>query len=183
LQALVRPFAEHDAHQLIAPMCADTSPGTPSTIDSVEAFERLAAGSPAELARLAQLEAGSRQLWWDILERCPQHAVWVAANRSLPEDVVSHLAGHDSVLVRAALASGPCVPEDVMQRLAHDKDELVRVRVACNRKASRSVLAALVADPCPVVSVHAQARLVHDNSGVMLPASYLERVSVDDLRH
>ncbi|GEM_PF-4627504 len=152
-------------------------------IDSVEAFERLAAGSADELARLSEIEASPPDLWWDVLERCPQHAVWVAANRHLPEDIVAHLALHDSVLVRAALATGPCVPEPLMQRLAHDKDEVVRLRVVCNANASRSVLTELVADACTVVSVHAQARLVHDISGVMLPASYLEEVSVDDLRH
>ena len=152
-------------------------------IDSVEAFERLAAGSPAELSKLTTLPASATQIWWDVLARRPELALWVAANQTLPSEIAVHLALHESVQVRAALATGPCLSDDFMMRLAHDKDEVVRLRVVCNAKASRTVLTALVADPCNVVSIHAQARLVHDISGVKLPASYLEEVSVDDLRH
>jgi hypothetical protein len=152
-------------------------------IDSVEAFERLAAGSPDDLSTLTTLRASSAQVWRDVLQRRPDLALWVAANRHLPREIATELAIHDSVQVRAALASGPCLPDDSMLRLAHDKDEVVRLRVACNTNASREVLTALVADPCHVVSIHAQARLVHDISGVKLPPSYLEEVSVDDLRH
>ena len=152
-------------------------------IDSVEAFERLAAGGPAELSQLTTQPASSTQIWWDVLAQRPDLALWLAANRTLPSEVAARLALHDSVQVRAALASGPCLSDDFMLRLAHDKDEVVRLRVVCNAKASREVLTALVADPCHVVSIHAQARLVHDISGVKLPASYLQEVSVDDLRH
>jgi hypothetical protein len=152
-------------------------------IDSVEAFERLASGNAAELIQLSALPAASPQVWWDVLERRPDLALWVAANHTLPGEVANHLAQHDSVQVRASLATGPCLTDAALLRLAHDKDEVVRLRVACNAKTSRDVLTALVADPCTVVSIHAQARLVHDISGVKLPASYLEEVSVDDLRH
>ena len=152
-------------------------------IESAEAFHRLLASSPPESFRLAWMEAATPQVWWDVLEQYPRLAVWVAANRTLPDEVVAHLAAHDSIDVRAAVASGPGMSEDVMLRLAHDKDVLVRLRVACNPKALPDVLAMLAADACPVVSKHAQARLEHDLSGEALPASYLDGVSLLDLLH
>ena len=57
------------------------------------------------------------------------------------------------------------------------------MRIVCNASATREVLRALVSDSCVVVSLHAAARLQHDINGVMLPASYLDEVSVADLLH
>ncbi|MEW6703419.1 MAG: hypothetical protein AB1430_01035 [Pseudomonadota bacterium] len=152
------------------------------TITTAEDFERLLADPATTRAQLVSVK-GSAQLWWQVLARCPEAAAWVAANRHLPLEIAEHLALHPSLPVRAALASGGCVPEQLMQRLAHDKSEFIRLRVVCNANASREVLMALAADPCQLVSAHAQARLVHDISGVALPASYLDDVSVLDLLH
>jgi hypothetical protein len=175
VQALVRPLAEHDA--LFALTVLPAAHWGHSMIDSAEAFARMLADSPADAAKLVIVEAATTRVWWDVLERYPQLAVWVAANRTVPEEILTHLAQHGSTPVRAAVASGPGVSEELLLRLAHDKDDLIRLRVACNSKATRNVLAALVGDACPGVSAHAQARLTHDISGVSLPASYL-----DDLR-
>lgn len=122
-------------------------------------------------------------MWWEVLARHPDAAVWVAANQTIPNEIVTHLASHHRVQVRAAVASNREIRGEVMIQLAHDKSDLVRMRVACNANASREVLAGLVADACVVISKHAQARLQHDISGVLLPSSYLDEVSMSDLLH
>jgi hypothetical protein len=134
-------------------------------------------------AQIRSLQAVDDAVWWELLANWPELAVWVAANRSIPPAVVACLAAHPRTQVRAAIASNAQIDEALMLQLAHDKSDLVRMRIACNAQASRAVLAALVADSCVVVSKHAEARLKHDISGVLLPASYLDEVSVRDLLH
>jgi hypothetical protein len=152
------------------------------TIASAEDFGRRI-DELADPACIRSAEAASPQVWWDVLQRLPQHAVWVAANRTIPAGVVQRLASHDSLQVRVAIASNPAIARDVMSSLAHDRSDLVRMRVACNANASRDVLMALAADSCVVVSRHAQARLLHDLRGVTLPASYLADVAMSDILH
>jgi len=153
-----------------------------AVLESADDFRELLEASPMDPARLKSAEA-SAAVWWDVLERFPDAAVWVAANRTIPGRIVAHLASHHRIQVRAAVASNPQMGDQVMIELAHDKSDLVRMRVACNANASRDVLAGLVADACVVVSKHAQARLQHDISGVLLPSSYLDEVSMSDLLH
>lgn len=159
-------------------MSSDATP----LIDSAEAFQRLLL-DPASTHDLLVSVRASAAVWWDVLERYPTSVVWVAANRHLPGEIVEHLAQHHSPQVRAALASSHCTHDSVMQQLAHDKSELIRLRVVCNERASREVLMTLTTDACQLVAAHAQARLVHDLTGLALPASYLDQVQVLDLLH
>lgn len=152
-------------------------------IESAEAFARLLSDPAATRTQLVNVRVASDAVWWEILAKLPFAAAWVAANRALPAEIVEHLAAHPLVQVRACIASGPCMNEAVMLQLAHDKNELIRVRLVCNAQASREVLVLMAADACQLVSAHAQARLVHDISGVALPASYLDDVQVLDLLH
>lgn len=156
--------------------------GDALTITTAEAFARLLADPAVTRIQLVNVRAEA-EVWWQVLARLPESAAWVAANRHLPLEIVEHLAMHPHLPVRAALASSGCLPERLMQQLAHDKSEFIRLRVVCNANASREVLMALAGDPCQVVSAHAQARLVHDISGVALPANYLDDLSVLDLLH
>jgi len=183
MQALVRPIAEHDAlHQLkpgaIVPYCLDQAP-----IATADEFVALLGETPLSPPRIAAVQATSAAVWWEVLERFPDLAIWVAANRTIPDEIVAQLASHPRIQVRVAVASKPGMPDDVMTQLAHDKSDLVRMRIACNAQASREVLARLAADACVVVSKHAEARLLHDIRGVLLPASYLDEVSVFDILH
>lgn len=145
-------------------------------------FLQLLESRPMDTSRLKSAMA-SADVWWDVLEQFPDAAVWVAANRTIPEEIVRHLSAHPRIQVRTAVASNPEMSDEVLIALAHDKSDLVRMRVACNAQTSRAVLADLVADPCVVVSKHAQARLQHDINGVMLPSSYLDEVSMFDILH
>ncbi|CAG1012188.1 hypothetical protein BURC_00126 [Burkholderiaceae bacterium] len=154
-----------------------------AAIVSADEFRRLLEASPLDLARVVSARAVSSEVWWDVLTLYPDLAVWVAANRTIPHELVAHLSSHPRIQVRVAIASSQSISDDMIEQLAHDKSDLVRMRVACNARAPREVLAHLVADPCVVVSKHAQARLQHDISGVMLPASYLDEVSVFDILH
>jgi len=149
---------------------------------SADEFWQLLESSPVDAAMLKSIKAPAA-VWWDVLEQLPDAAVWVAANHTTPDEIVTHLATHHRIQVRAAVASNPQIRDRVMIKLAHDKSDLVRMRIACNLQATRDVLADLVADPCVVVSKHAQARLQHDINGVQLPASYLDEVSMQDLLH
>ena len=155
---------------------------TPRQLACPEDFLRLLDDPRDARAELLSAHAPAR-VWWDVLARHPQSAVWVAANRRLPPEIAEHLAAHPSLPVRAALATSGQAPDAVMMQLAHDKSELIRLRVVCNAQVSRDVLAALTNDPCRLVSAHAQARLVHDISGVALPPSYLDEVEVLSLLH
>lgn len=153
------------------------------TIASAGAFRQLLDGTPLDASRIKSVRADCAAVWWDVLARWPELAVWVAANRTIPHEIVVHLATHPRIQVRTAIASNAGLCDAVMMQLAHDKSDLVRMRVACNAQATREVLATLVADSCVVVSKHAEARLKHDISGVLLPASYLDEVSVFDILH
>ena len=154
-----------------------------AAIGSADEFRQLLEASPLDLARVVSARAVSPEVWWDVLTLYPELAVWVAANRTIPQELVTHLSSHHRIQVRVAIASSQSISDDMIEQLAHDKSDLVRMRVACNARAPREVLAHLVADPCVVVSKHAQARLQHDISGVTLPASYLDEVSVFDILH
>jgi len=146
-------------------------------------FLALMDARPLSPSLISGVQATSAAVWWEVLERFPDLAVWVAANRTIPNEIVAHLALHPRIQVRVAIASHPKLPDAIMMQLAHDKSDLVRMRVACNVRAPRGVLSLLVADACIVVSKHAEARLQHDISGVLLPASYLDEVSVFDILH
>lgn len=150
------------------------------TIDTADAFAELLFDETSTHAELVSVQAPAN-VWWDVLDRYPHCAAWVAANRQLPDDIAEHLAGHPDLQVRAALASGGGRSEPLMLQLAHDKSEMIRLRVVCNRTASRNVLTALAVDPCQVVAAHAQARLQHDIAGMSLPANYLDDVEVMQL--
>lgn len=181
MQALVRALAQY--HALLELNLPHTMSGDDAiTITTAEAFRCLLADPSITRTQLVNVKAEA-EVWWQVLARLPESAAWVAANRNLPLELVEHLAMHPHLPVRAALASGGCVPERLMQQLAHDKSEYIRLRVVCNANASREVLMALAGDPCQLVSAHAQARLVHDISGVKLPPNYLDDVSVLDLLH
>jgi hypothetical protein len=158
--------------------CVDQEP-----LVSAEEFIALLDARPMSPPRIAAAQAVSPSVWWDVLARYPDVAVWVAANRTIPDEIVTHLAVHPRIQVRVAVASNPGLRYELMTQLAHDKSDLVRMRIACNQRATRDVLALLVADACVVVSKHAEARLKHDISGVLLPASYLDEVSVYDILH
>ncbi|MBX3618649.1 MAG: hypothetical protein KF891_01460 [Rhizobacter sp.] len=151
-------------------------------IESAKAFLQLLEAEPPEAFRLAWVEAPV-QVWWDVLDRYPQLSVWVAANFTIPDEIVAHLARHGSTQARTAVASRASLPEALLMLLAHDKDELVRLRVAFNRHATPGVLGVLAGDVCVVVSMHAQARLTYDLNGHELPRSYLDSVSLADLLH
>jgi len=172
VQALVRPLAEHDAlFELTMPR-----------IDSAEAFQQLLADPATPREAIVSVTADSA-LWWEVLRRWPHTAVWVAANRALPLAIIEHLAQSPMLQVRAALASNGGLPERVMQQFAHDPSDLIRVRLVCNAQLPRSVLIDLVDDACKVVSIHAQARLMHDASGLALPESYLDDITAGDVIH
>lgn len=151
-------------------------------IESAESFVQLLEAKPPEAFRLAWVEAPA-QVWWDVLSRYPQLSVWVAANFTIPDEIVAHLARNGSTQARTAVASRAALPEELLLLLAHDKDELVRLRVAFNRQATRGVLTVLAGDACVVVRKHAQARLTYNLSGTRLPRSYLDSVSLADLLH
>jgi hypothetical protein len=174
VQALVRPLAEHDA---LFELTMDTH-----RIDSAESFQRLLVdpATPRETIVSARADA---QVWWEVLERYPQSAVWVAANRALPQEIVAHLAMSHVVQVRAAVASAAEIGEAVMMRLAHDPSELIRVRLVCNARLTRDVLIAMAGDACKVVAAHAQARLMHDARGAALPDAYLGGITARDVLH
>jgi hypothetical protein len=182
VQALVRPIAEHHAlHELIGKRIVPFDMHG-VVLESAADFRALLDETPLVPSRVRAAQA-SASVWREILSKHPDLAVWVAANRTVPAEIIEILTAHPRIQVRAAVASNPELHDDAMIRLAHDKSDLVRMRIACNSQATRDVLAHLVADTCVVVSKHAQARLQHDISGVMLPASYLDEVSMFDLLH
>jgi hypothetical protein len=158
--------------------CIDREP-----LSSAEEFVALLDERPMSFPRIAAAQAACAAVWWDVLARYPDLAVWVAANRTIPDEIVAHLALHPRIQVRVAVASNPGLRHDVMTRLAHDKSDLVRMRIACNPRATRDVLAMLLGDACVVVCKHAEARLKHDIAGVLLPSSYLDEVTVHDILH
>ncbi len=151
-------------------------------IESAEAFAEMVNSTPPDPFRLAWAEAPTA-VWWELVDRYPHLSAWVAANRTVPEEVLAHLASHGNTQARTVVASKAQLPEQLLLILAHDKDEAVRLRVAFNALATREVLASLASDACPVVRMHAQARLTHGISGNNLPASYLDSVSLADLLH
>jgi hypothetical protein len=181
VQALVRPLAEHHAlfDELNAGKERMMSGGPHSPIETAEAFHRLLFNPSTTHAELVGMQA-SADVWWDVLQRYPHSAAWVAANRHLPDEIAHHLAGHPNLQVRAALASNT-QREDRLMELAHDKSEMIRLRVVCNAHTTRDALTTLAMDPCQVVAAHARARLMHGLHDALVSISYLDDLEVMQL--
>lgn len=128
-------------------------------IESADEFVRLRSSEdPAEYRRAAS-EPATDAIWFEVLDRFPHMASWVAHNKTVSDVVITRLATHDDPRVKHTLAMKRRCPPAVLERLASDPDAGVRASVARNKKAPLEIIHRLAADPEPHVAGAAAAAL------------------------
>ncbi|MGW5771102.1 hypothetical protein ACWEVY_18405 [Streptomyces longwoodensis] len=109
-------------------------------IESAEEFVRLReSGDSADYQRIKREEA-SPDVWWTLVRDHPDMRFWVTFNRTVPQDVLRHLAGDDDWRVRANIAGRRGAPQDVLDALSRDGHDAVVASVASNPGTPTEVL-------------------------------------------
>ena len=129
------------------------------TIASAEEFVRLRASEIPEEYRSAAWGEASNEVWLEVIDKYPDHARWVAHNKSISLEVIRVLAAHPDDAVRSLIAAKRKSPTDVLWLLAKDRADSVRARVAFNAKTPRDILEFLLNDPWEDVQRAVQRRL------------------------
>lgn len=125
-------------------------------ISTAEEFKRLReSDDPAEYARAATEEAPI-EVWNDVLIRYPEMASWVAHNKTVPAEILTVLACHESAHVRSFVAAKRSLPKELMLQLARDQDDAVRMSLVRNKRVSESALHVLADDRWQEVANHAK---------------------------
>lgn len=130
-------------------------------IDSAEQFVELRSSqNPEDYHRAADGEA-SEDIWYEVIERFPDYAKWVAHNKTIPESVIRSLSLSSNPSVRFYIAMKRKTPKDVMIYLAKDEDESVRRNIVYNAKCPRDALFLLAKDENEEIKNKAIERLAN----------------------
>jgi hypothetical protein len=100
----------------------------------------------------------SSEVWFEILESCPELTEDVAFNKHLPAVVLDRLIQHESPRVRSIVAMKHALSIEQFAVLADDAEESVRIMIANNKKTPLVVLDKLCCDSCQHVAIAAKAR-------------------------
>lgn len=128
-------------------------------ITRAEEFKRLRESENQEEYTRAAQEEAPIEVWEVVLKKYPHLAVWVAQNKTVPNEILEMLALHKESRVRCMVARKRKIPESIMLLLAKDSDESVRYSLAHNAKATRKVLEILVTDTWSKVRTKAREKL------------------------
>ena len=130
-------------------------------LSSAEQFRSLReSDDPDEYRRAAQDEAPI-EVWLDVIARMPDMRFWVAQNKTVPVEVLEHLANDTDPRVRDMVARKRKLPETLQIKLASDTEPSVRAALAYNAKVTSRVLAMLMNDGDRLVRDAANRRQDH----------------------
>jgi len=128
-------------------------------ITSAEEFVALRESSSQDEYLRAVREPAPVTVWRDVIARFPHMRKWVAANKTVPVEILEILAKDNDADVRVFVAMKNSLPLHLMELLSHDPVEGVRQRIAYNKRAPVEVLKGLCADQCDLVSAAALERM------------------------
>lgn len=127
-------------------------------MNSAEQFRSLReSDDPDEYHRAAHDEARI-ETWLDVIARMPDMRFWVAQDKTIPVEVMSHLANDLDPRVRGMVARKRRLPESLQIQLASDEESCVRSALACNAKVTSRVLGMLMNDENKLVRDAASRR-------------------------
>jgi hypothetical protein len=129
------------------------------TIASAEEFVRLQSSEIPEEQVSAAWAKASDAVWLEVIQQSPDHARWVAHNKSISLEVIRILAAHPDEAVRSFIAAKRKTPAEVLWILARDQVDSVRARVVFNAKTPKDILEFLLNDPWQEIRERARARL------------------------
>lgn len=72
-------------------------------INSVDEFIDLRTSDKESDIQRAMEEPAADEIWWELLEKHAELAMWVAENETIPEDVIRTLRNHYDQTVRRIL--------------------------------------------------------------------------------
>ena len=128
-------------------------------IVSADEFLRLRySDDPDEYSRAAQ-EPATLDVWLEIVRQHPDSRIWVARNKTVPNEILLILVGDENPEVRFAVAMKRKLAPELLDRLANDSDESIRLQVARHGNTSRQILERLVGDRWAAVANAAAERL------------------------
>jgi len=116
-------------------------------IKSAEEFKHLRESEVPEEYRRAAHEEAPIQVWKDIINRFPEMRVWVAQNKTVPIEILKHLASDKDSNVRCMVAGKRKLNREIKEILIGDSDSSVRVRLASNANLEIEYLQILSNDP------------------------------------
>ena len=128
-------------------------------IESAEEFVRLRSSEVMDEYWRAAHEEAPIEIWMQVVERFPEYRFWVAQNKTVPLQVLEHLAHDPDTRVRSMVASKRKLSPDLQRLLSKDADASVRKRLAYNAKCGVDVLRLLSNDPDPDVRDVASKKL------------------------
>ncbi|MBA1209800.1 MULTISPECIES: hypothetical protein [Pseudomonas] len=101
------------------------------------------------------------KVWNAILDNHPQLARCVAANKTIPDEIIERLSLSHDIDVRWNIATKRKLKKSTFELLATDSDPTIRHRIACNPKTPRDILQRLSIDPDPMVASSATQKLAN----------------------
>ncbi|MCU7853427.1 MAG: HEAT repeat domain-containing protein [Candidatus Thiodiazotropha sp. (ex Monitilora ramsayi)] len=128
-------------------------------IESAEEFVRLRASENQEEYVRAAHDEAPIEVWYEVVEKHPDMAFWVAQNKTVPYELLEFLADHSEDRVRSMVASKNKLKEPLLLKLASDSSESVRMSIARHKKATSAVLTQLTGDTWGEIAKLASERI------------------------
>jgi hypothetical protein len=128
-------------------------------IESADEFIRLRESEVQEEYHKAGHDEAPLEIWYEIIDRYPEKKKWVAYNKTIPVEILQHLAQDENPDVRFSVAMKRKLTLELFELLAIDSEESVRMRIACNSKTLLHILQQLAKDQSIEVAMHAKKRL------------------------
>ena len=126
---------------------------------TAEEFVGLVNADDPEISNQAAHVEASEAVWLAVVDRYPTLRFAVAANKTIPAQVIEVLARDGDARVRDMIARKRVVPLRVMEMLALDSDTGIRLTLAYNKSTPRRILESLRDDVWAPVAERAQLRL------------------------
>ncbi|MFK0033165.1 hypothetical protein [Pseudomonas monteilii] len=104
-------------------------------------------------------QTASSEVWIEILSKHPHLARCVAANKTIPDEIIDYPSKSDDIDIRWKIATKRKLNKTIFERLAKDIDATIRHRIACNPKTPGDILLPLSRDSDTMVASAANRKL------------------------
>ncbi|MES2503823.1 MAG: hypothetical protein V4534_02985 [Myxococcota bacterium] len=133
-------------------------------LESADEFVRLRCSEIDGEQFIASWGIATFEIWKEVIDNHPRMRMWVAHNKTIPDEIIRILAVDRDRRVRSMIASKRRAPSDVLAILAKDEDETIRRSVAGHRNTTADTLATMLNDEWSVVAEIAKERLTEINA-------------------
>lgn len=127
-------------------------------INTAEEFKKYVESDDDVEFSKTQWEA-SDNVWFSVLEKCPELSRSVAFNNTIPMSVLDRLSESNDWMTRCDVAMKRRISREIFERLSLDPESAVRKRIALNPRVPGDILARLAVDQDESVAEAAKERL------------------------